>query len=80
MRYPELIAPAQEQLVTEAFAGYNHRSYKKPPSGRRTRSRRQKKTAGPEARRRSIRFLRMTAESRRRMRSRQSIRIPYMGF
>ena len=24
MRYPELNAPAQEQLVTEAFAGYNH--------------------------------------------------------
>lgn len=24
MRYPELNAPAQEQLVTEDFAGYNH--------------------------------------------------------
>ena len=24
MRYPELTAPAQEQLVTDTFAGYNH--------------------------------------------------------
>lgn len=49
-----------EEICADAYAGMDRLpeaqrqgSYKKPPSGRRRPSRRQKKTAGPEARRRS---------------------------
>lgn len=45
-----------EEICADAYAGMDRKrqgSYKKPPSGRRARSKRQKKTAGPEARRRS---------------------------
>ena len=49
-----------EEICADAYAGMDRLpeaqrqgSYKKPPRPRRTRSRRQKKTAGPEARRRS---------------------------